>query len=93
MPNIRCGDWEACPLSPPQLQYAATDAFASLYLYQVKIGYHLGSIQEEATSLSEISTLCICGLSLCSSFSSYFSSLSVENRVGLKTYLPNRVTC
>lgn len=35
VPNIRCGDWEACPLSPPQLQYAATDAFASLYLYQI----------------------------------------------------------
>lgn len=35
VPGIRCGDWEACPLSPPQLQYAATDAFASLYLYQI----------------------------------------------------------
>ncbi|CAM6105060.1 unnamed protein product [Calypogeia fissa] len=33
--SIRCGNWEALPLSEPQLQYAATDAFASLHLYQV----------------------------------------------------------
>ncbi|KAH9619068.1 hypothetical protein KSS87_005617 [Heliosperma pusillum] len=33
--NIRLGNWEAEPLSKPQLQYAATDAFASWYLYEV----------------------------------------------------------
>ncbi|GMH18484.1 hypothetical protein Nepgr_020325 [Nepenthes gracilis] len=35
-PNkIRLGNWEADVLSTAQLQYAATDAFASWYLYQV----------------------------------------------------------
>ncbi|ONK70924.1 uncharacterized protein A4U43_C04F2920 [Asparagus officinalis] len=34
-PKIRMGDWEAIPLSREQLQYAATDAFASWYLYEV----------------------------------------------------------
>ncbi|XP_058095066.1 3'-5' exonuclease-like isoform X2 [Magnolia sinica] len=35
-PNkIRMGNWEANALSKGQLQYAATDAFASWYLYQV----------------------------------------------------------
>lgn len=43
--SIRCGDWEACPLSPPQLQYAATDAFASLYLYQARTGFYLRTFQ------------------------------------------------
>lgn len=33
--NIRLGNWEVNPLSTPQLQYAATDAFASWYLYVV----------------------------------------------------------
>ncbi|CAK9275885.1 unnamed protein product [Sphagnum jensenii] len=33
--SIRTGDWEADPLSQPQLLYAATDAFASWHLYQV----------------------------------------------------------
>ncbi|CAN8324357.1 unnamed protein product [Cochlearia groenlandica] len=35
-PNrIRLGNWEARPLSKEQLQYAATDAYASWHLYQV----------------------------------------------------------
>uniref|UniRef100_A0A1J3DDD6 3'-5' exonuclease n=1 Tax=Noccaea caerulescens TaxID=107243 RepID=A0A1J3DDD6_NOCCA len=35
-PNrIRLGNWEAYPLSKKQLEYAATDAYASWYLYQV----------------------------------------------------------
>ncbi|KAL9232744.1 hypothetical protein vseg_007815 [Gypsophila vaccaria] len=33
--NIRLGNWETNILSKPQLQYAATDAFASWYLYEV----------------------------------------------------------
>lgn len=39
-PNkIKLGNWEANFLSKEQLDYAATDAFASWYLYQV-ICYH-----------------------------------------------------
>ncbi|CAH8382660.1 unnamed protein product [Eruca vesicaria subsp. sativa] len=35
-PNrIRLGNWEALPLSKEQLQYAATDAYASWHLYHV----------------------------------------------------------
>jgi len=35
-PNkIRLGNWESPVLSKEQLEYAATDAFASWYLYQV----------------------------------------------------------
>ncbi|XVF65326.1 hypothetical protein PTKIN_Ptkin09bG0238900 [Pterospermum kingtungense] len=33
--RIRLGNWELYPLSKEQLQYAATDAFASWHLYQV----------------------------------------------------------
>ncbi|KAL6650359.1 hypothetical protein ACP70R_009284 [Stipagrostis hirtigluma subsp. patula] len=33
--NIRMGNWEACILSKQQLQYAATDAYISWYLYEV----------------------------------------------------------
>ncbi|KAK6266079.1 hypothetical protein QUC31_016916 [Theobroma cacao] len=33
--TIRLGNWELYPLSKEQLQYAATDAFASWHLYQV----------------------------------------------------------
>ncbi|KFK36233.1 hypothetical protein AALP_AA4G095600 [Arabis alpina] len=33
--HIRLGNWEAYPLSMMQLEYAATDAYASWYLYQV----------------------------------------------------------
>ncbi|XP_021749162.1 Werner Syndrome-like exonuclease isoform X1 [Chenopodium quinoa] len=33
--KIRLGNWEADPLSKAQLRYAATDAFASWYLYEV----------------------------------------------------------
>lgn len=37
-PNrIRLGNWEVDVLSKEQLQYAATDAFASWQLYQVNI--------------------------------------------------------
>ncbi|KAH9288368.1 hypothetical protein KI387_032485, partial [Taxus chinensis] len=32
--NIRCGNWEVDNLNIPQLQYAATDAYASWYLYE-----------------------------------------------------------
>eukprot|EP00897_Mesotaenium_endlicherianum_P010417 jgi/Mesen1/9403/ME000614S08659 len=32
--GLRTGDWEASPLSAAQMRYAATDAFASLLLYQ-----------------------------------------------------------
>ncbi|WVZ83662.1 hypothetical protein U9M48_030788 [Paspalum notatum var. saurae] len=32
--NIRMGNWEACVLSKQQLQYAATDAYISWYLYE-----------------------------------------------------------
>uniref|UniRef100_A0A0A9FZA8 3'-5' exonuclease n=1 Tax=Arundo donax TaxID=35708 RepID=A0A0A9FZA8_ARUDO len=32
--NIRMGNWEACFLSKHQLQYAATDAYISWYLYE-----------------------------------------------------------
>lgn len=35
--KIRLGNWEADPLSKAQLQYAATDAFASWFLYEVMI--------------------------------------------------------
>ncbi len=31
--SIRCGNWDLLPLRPEQLQYAATDAFASLAVY------------------------------------------------------------
>ncbi|OAO99847.1 hypothetical protein AXX17_AT4G15840 [Arabidopsis thaliana] len=35
-PNrIRLGNWEVHPLSKQQLQYAATDAYASWHLHQV----------------------------------------------------------
>ncbi|GAQ88863.1 Werner syndrome-like exonuclease [Klebsormidium nitens] len=34
-PKQRISDWERLPLSPDQRQYAATDAYASLRLYQV----------------------------------------------------------
>eukprot|EP00250_Pteridium_aquilinum_P009212 c18518_g1_i1 orf=54-1667(+) len=37
--GIRMGDWEVEKLSEAQLQYAATDAFASLYLFQVLLTY------------------------------------------------------
>uniref|UniRef100_A0A1J3HY97 3'-5' exonuclease n=1 Tax=Noccaea caerulescens TaxID=107243 RepID=A0A1J3HY97_NOCCA len=33
--SIRLGNWEAYPLSKKQLEYAATDAYASWHLYQV----------------------------------------------------------
>ena len=33
--DIRCSNWETCPLSPEQKAYAATDAYATLKLYQV----------------------------------------------------------
>ncbi|KAE8708760.1 Werner Syndrome-like exonuclease [Hibiscus syriacus] len=33
--KIRLGNWELYPLSKEQLQYAATDAFASWHLYQI----------------------------------------------------------
>lgn len=33
--RIRLGNWEAAPLSKAQLEYAATDAYASWYLYEV----------------------------------------------------------
>lgn len=33
--KIRMGNWEADILSKEQLQYAATDAFASWFLYEV----------------------------------------------------------
>ncbi|XP_051181940.1 3'-5' exonuclease [Lolium perenne] len=33
--NIRMGNWESCVLSKQQLQYAATDAYISWYLYEV----------------------------------------------------------
>lgn len=32
--NIRMGNWESCVLSKQQLQYAATDAYISWYLYE-----------------------------------------------------------
>ncbi|KAG1354824.1 Werner Syndrome-like exonuclease [Cocos nucifera] len=37
--KIRLGNWETNVLSTEQLQYAATDAFASWYLYQVLKGF------------------------------------------------------
>ncbi|KAH7372377.1 hypothetical protein KP509_17G000600 [Ceratopteris richardii] len=37
--HIRMGDWEVNKLSEAQLQYAATDAFASLYLFQVLLTF------------------------------------------------------
>ncbi|MCO5593524.1 hypothetical protein L7F22_047538 [Adiantum nelumboides] len=37
--SIRMGDWEVDKLSEAQLQYAATDAFASLYLFQVLLTF------------------------------------------------------
>ncbi|KAK8492785.1 hypothetical protein V6N12_046823 [Hibiscus sabdariffa] len=33
--KIRLGNWELYPLSKEQLQYAATDAFASWHLYEI----------------------------------------------------------
>ena len=33
--DIRCSNWETCPLSPEQKAYAATDAYAAVKLYQV----------------------------------------------------------
>lgn len=35
--DIRCSNWEQCPLSAAQQAYAATDAYAALKLYQVRI--------------------------------------------------------
>jgi ribonuclease D len=35
-PKQRISDWEQLPLSPDQRHYAATDAYASLRLYQVR---------------------------------------------------------
>merc|ERR1719330_1536505 len=32
-PDVRCGNWETCPLSDEQLTYAATDAWAGLRCY------------------------------------------------------------
>jgi len=32
--SVRCGNWEAFPLRPVQLRYAATDAYASLLCYE-----------------------------------------------------------
>ena len=40
--GIRMGNWEANVLSKAQLEYAATDAFASWYLYEVN-NLHLSS--------------------------------------------------
>lgn len=37
--KIRLGNWETPVLSEAQLEYAATDAFASWYLYQVNTKY------------------------------------------------------
>ncbi|XP_043720311.1 Werner Syndrome-like exonuclease isoform X3 [Telopea speciosissima] len=37
--KIRLGNWEADVLSREQLQYAATDAFVSWYLYQVLLNF------------------------------------------------------
>ncbi|XP_002974045.2 Werner Syndrome-like exonuclease [Selaginella moellendorffii] len=44
--DIRCGDWELQPLSPAQLSYAATDAFASLHLYQALASFSNPVIQQ-----------------------------------------------
>ncbi len=33
--DIRCSNWETCPLSFEQKAYAATDAYAAVKLYQV----------------------------------------------------------
>ncbi len=33
--DIRCSNWETCPLSSEQKAYAATDAYAAVKLYQV----------------------------------------------------------
>lgn len=38
--KIRLGNWETPVLSKEQLEYAATDAFASWYLYEVNNKYH-----------------------------------------------------
>ncbi|KAL0047414.1 hypothetical protein WJX82_002778 [Trebouxia sp. C0006] len=36
--DIRCSNWETCPLSSEQKAYAATDAYAAVKLYQVLQG-------------------------------------------------------
>ncbi|GMI70504.1 Werner syndrome-like exonuclease [Hibiscus trionum] len=46
--KIRLGNWELYPLSKEQLQYAATDAFASWHLYQV-----LKSLPDAVKDLAE----------------------------------------
>lgn len=33
--DIRCSNWELCPLTAAQQAYAASDAYAALKLYQV----------------------------------------------------------
>lgn len=33
--DIRCSNWEQCPLTAAQQAYAATDAYAALKLFQV----------------------------------------------------------
>ncbi|GAB2295678.1 hypothetical protein Dimus_029832 [Dionaea muscipula] len=51
-PNkIRLGNWETNVLSEAQLQYAATDAFASWYLYQVLKTYPDKPEEETAINL------------------------------------------
>ncbi|KAJ7555137.1 hypothetical protein O6H91_05G023900 [Diphasiastrum complanatum] len=54
-PKIRCGDWEALPLSHQQLHYAATDAFASLLLYQVLMSFP-DPVLEDEINLEPVST-------------------------------------
>ncbi|KAK8484146.1 hypothetical protein V6N13_100297 [Hibiscus sabdariffa] len=46
--KIRLGNWELYPLSKEQLQYAATDAFASWHLYQI-----LKSLPEAVKDLAD----------------------------------------
>ena len=46
--KIRLGNWEAKVLSKDQLHYAATDAFASWYLYEVVLSIPFDDIKAAA---------------------------------------------
>lgn len=47
--GVRCGNWEARPLSPDQQRYAALDVFASLLLH-----HELQELPPQATASQQL---------------------------------------